>query len=43
MSVTADLPDLNLWLALACPPIRGLTRNLVKSVRRGRDKVVIPV
>ena len=22
MSVTADLPDLNLWLALACPSIR---------------------
>jgi hypothetical protein len=22
MGVTADLPDLNLWLALACPSIR---------------------
>ena len=43
MSVTADLPDVNLWLALVCPPFRGRTKILVRSVRRGRDTAGIPV
>ena len=37
MSVTADLPDLNLWLALARPLIRMRTRFMVRSVSPGCD------